>query len=169
MSTAFGSTVNTDIVKIPFHTLRVTDGKTLNAEDWNTFILKLGAFTTSYHEFPWTGTLTGCATSPTLTINTNLMGKNCFVTIESDLTAASNSTACTVTGMPALFRPARLQTVIVPVSNAGVLKIATAHISTAGVITLSNGLSTSGAFPLVFTNDGLQKGIMSCSFMFRID
>lgn len=169
MSTSFGATVNTDIVKLPFHTLRVAPDSKLNSEDWNNFILKLGAFTASYHELPWVGTLNGCATSPTLTINASLMGKHCLMTVEADLTAASNATTCSVTGIPALFRPTRTQTIVVPVSNAGVIKIATAHISTSGIITLSNGLSTSGAFPIAFTNDGLVKGIMSCSFTFRID
>lgn len=168
MTTAFGSTVNTDIVKIPFHTLRVKEDK-VNSEDWNNFILKLGAFTASYHEFPWSGTITGCTTSPSLTINSSLLGKICTVSIESDLTAASSSTACTITGMPTIFRPARVQPIIVPVSNSGVLKIASATVGTGGTINLSNGLSTTGAFPIAFTNDGLQKGIIACTFSYRID
>ncbi len=54
----------------------------------------------------FTGTLTGCTTSPTATFNWTKSGNIVVLTCGSSLTAVSNSTGCTVTGLPAIISPA---------------------------------------------------------------
>lgn len=175
MPTAFGTLVNTDILNVPLSPFAVHadhDGKVMgkiNFTQWNTFLKNLAAYTTSYQEITYTGALTGCTTVPTTTIRASIIGKQIFTNFEADLTATSNTTTCTITGMPSQLFPVRTQTVIVPVSAPGGLIIATAHISTAGVITLSNGLSTSAGFPTGWGGTTFTKGILSCSFTYRID
>lgn len=56
----------------------------------------------------FTGTLTGCTTSPTVTINWRRVGTTVTLDWGGALVAVSNTTACTVTGMPAALAPARL-------------------------------------------------------------
>lgn len=62
-----------------------------------------------YTEGTFTGTLTGCTTSPTVTIYYVRVGKHVTLTIPSTITATSNTTAATITGLPAALRPARSQ------------------------------------------------------------
>jgi hypothetical protein len=66
----------------------------------------------TYEVGTFTGTLTGCTTSPTATFNWSRNGN--AVTIDCPtLTATSNTTACTVTGLPAALTPARTQLISV--------------------------------------------------------
>lgn len=53
----------------------------------------------------FTGTLTGCTTSPTATINWYRTGNLVTLYFTSNLQATSNSTSMTVTGIPASLRP----------------------------------------------------------------
>lgn len=56
----------------------------------------------------FTGTLTGCTTSPTATISFRRVGR--MVTLfMPQLVATSNSTACTITGLPAALQPVTTQ------------------------------------------------------------
>ena len=57
----------------------------------------------------FTGTLTGCTTSPTATFNWVRSGALVTIDCSAGLTATSNTTACTVTGVSAALTPARAQ------------------------------------------------------------
>lgn len=59
----------------------------------------------------FTGTLTGCTTSPTATFNWVRSGGLVTIDCSAGLTATSNTTACTVTGVSAALTPARTQRV----------------------------------------------------------
>lgn len=54
----------------------------------------------------FTGTLTGCTTSPTATFSYQRVGKMVFLWCSANLTATSNATTMTVTGFPAIITPA---------------------------------------------------------------
>ena len=106
----------------------------------------------------YTGTLTGCTTSPTATIEYSVEGD--IVTLELPaLTATSNTTACTITGMPAAIRPASAQTVHGTTQDSGTNGWSRITVGTDGVLTLGFGLSSN-----TFTNSGtkgLQPGTVS--------
>jgi hypothetical protein len=58
----------------------------------------------------FTGTLTGCTTSPTATFNyTIINGSIATVSCATTLLATSNATTCTITGLPAVLQPTRQQ------------------------------------------------------------
>ena len=58
-----------------------------------------------YEEGTYTATLTGCTTSPTQTVSYVKNGKSVVLRM-STLSATSNTTACTITGMPSHLWPA---------------------------------------------------------------
>lgn len=53
----------------------------------------------------FTATLTGCTTSPTVTVNYQRVGKIVELWVTASLLATSNSAACTITGLPAVVTP----------------------------------------------------------------
>jgi hypothetical protein len=68
----------------------------------------------------FTGTLTGCTTSPTVTVNWSRIGKMVRLWTTSALTATSNTTAMTVTGLPAAITPSTTNEAgLVQVQNNG--------------------------------------------------
>jgi hypothetical protein len=58
-----------------------------------------------YAEGSFTGTLTGCTTSPTGTFTYTRAGNVVTLQLAAALKAASNTTACTITGLPAAIAP----------------------------------------------------------------
>jgi hypothetical protein len=111
----------------------------------------------------FTGTLTGCTTSPTGTIRYNKTGNQVTLYIPA-FTGTSNSNACTVTGMPARLYPARVQVVPGRYRDNGVDAMGLISVSLAGVLTLTNqaGSSTS------FTNSG-EKGTAAVTITYALD
>jgi hypothetical protein len=109
----------------------------------------------------YTGTLTGCTTSPTAPIEFTRDGD--MVTLEfPDFTATSNTTACTITGMPIEIRPAAAQTIRgIVVRDNGSDSFGNAVVGADGTITLSVGAGAAA-----FTNVN-GKGIRACSFTYR--
>jgi hypothetical protein len=111
-----------------------------------------------YEEGTYTATLTGCTTSPTITVTYVRNGKQ--VTLRhASLFATSNSTACTLTGMPSHIYPGATTDATVPsVYNAGNTYPGIVRISTAGVVTPSfyDALT---AFNGTFTNSATNKGL----------
>lgn len=106
----------------------------------------------------FTATLTGCTTSPTGTGRWSLNGD--IVTLElPDITGTSNTTAATITGIPAAIQPAASRNVLGVTVNNSIDALSRMDI-TAGTITLYNGVS------FTFTNSGT-KGIRSCSLTYR--
>lgn len=69
----------------------------------------------TYETGTFTGTLTGCTTSPTTTVNYTRVGN--VVTLDfcgsGALIATSNTTACTITGLPAALTPARTESIMI--------------------------------------------------------
>lgn len=59
----------------------------------------------------FTGTLTGCTTSPTGTLRYTMRGNEVTLYVPS-ITGTSNTTACTITGLPSLIQPTRTQDVL---------------------------------------------------------
>lgn len=108
----------------------------------------------------FTGTLTGCTTSPTASISYTIQGRTVTLNLAA-LTATSNSTAATITGLPAVLWPLTDRTVLAFVSDNGVKKVSPVTISTTGVIALTNNGD-------VFTAAGA-KGLQSaCTVTYEI-
>ena len=100
-----------------------------------------------YREGSYTGTLTGCTTSPTATIKYTKVGRLVNLWLETSLFATSNTTTCTLTGAPAEIRPSgfnRSGTLVRAVDN-GNNAAGYVDIGTDGTITLNASVS-GGAF-----------------------
>lgn len=83
----------------------------------------------TYETSSFTGTLTGCTTSPTATFNYSRNGVIMCIDCSAGLTATSNTTSMTVTGMPASLTPARTQVVRCYVTDNSTVKGARCTIS----------------------------------------
>jgi hypothetical protein len=84
----------------------------------------------------FTGTLTGCTTSPTATLSWRRIGPLVELFIPS-LNAVSNTTACTITGLPTVVQPATSQWL----PCAGV-ENASANVAGAVLVTAASGTIT---------------------------
>lgn len=118
----------------------VRSSATLYKYGANVWTVALDNTLTSY-----TGTLTGCTTSPTASIVATLNGKLCTLTCPTGLTATSNTTACTITGMPAGLRPANGALVTCSFTNNGAQDYGWATVSALGVITFGQGFTNNAA------------------------
>jgi hypothetical protein len=79
-----------------------------------------------------TATLTGCATAPTGTVVLSRTGNQVVASLPNGLQAASNTTACTLTGaIPAGYLPARQQDMTIVVTNNSVDVVGIARIAAA--------------------------------------
>lgn len=112
------------------------------------------------NEGTFTGTLTGCTTSPTGSILYSQGGEKEVVLQLPAITGTSNTTAATITGMPSYLHPASTQTVLLVTQDNGTEKLSRATISTSGVITLENALTAT------FTNSGT-KGVSATTVPYR--
>lgn len=84
--------------------------------------------------------VTGLTTSPTATAEYQLIGRQVQMTIPA-LSGTSNSTAFTLTGVPAAIRPGSAKNVpAVQLTNAGLATLGSATVNTDGTITLAAGL-----------------------------
>lgn len=108
----------------------------------------------------FTATLTGCTTSPTGSIDYSVSGD--IVTLRlAAITATSNSTAATLTGMPTAIKPAAIQTAHGPTTDNGATAWARITIATDGTITLGKNLISD-----TLTNSGT-KGIQPGTVTYR--
>lgn len=157
-----GSTVNPDLMAIPHFPPSIIDGQ-IAPQDWNDFILRLATVTANYREGSFVGTLHGCTTSPTQTYLYIQMFNLVVVTPKGNLTANSNSTACTITGLPASITPTMTQNDSVLIESSGAFEAGYVSVGTNGTITLgrANGSTT-------FVNDGLAKGLGSNVFIYSL-
>jgi hypothetical protein len=113
----------------------------------------------------WSAGITGLTTNPTATFKYARRGDEAIIWIQQ-LTGTSNTTACTLTGLPALITPkANTQTMLAPIFDNGVLAVGAVAISTGGVITLSKGLGGAGND---FTAAGA-KGISPIVLVYKIN
>ena len=89
-----------------------------------------------YREGSFTGTLTGCTTSPTGTIYYVKNGNTITLAINSALTATSNSVAMTITGVPAVLRPAVANVIVVSlVQDVSSNSVSVGVVGTTGTMT----------------------------------
>jgi hypothetical protein len=115
--------------------------------------------TQSLNTGSFTGTLTGCTTSPTGTIEYTI--NEDLVTLEIPaITGTSNTTAATITGMAAECIPAAAQSCIGITTDNGTDVVSRISVSAAGTISLYNGVSST------FTGSGT-KGVAACSITYR--
>jgi hypothetical protein len=110
----------------------------------------------TYDQGTFTGTLTGCTTSPTATFDWVRVGP--IATVygpRTSLNATSNTTAMTVTGLPAALTPVRTSSFnLCSVDDNGVQVYGCVSIS-GTTLTFANGLATPNAS---FTGSGT-KGV----------
>jgi len=99
-----------------------------------------------YREGTYTGTATGMTTSPTQTFKFVKTGAVVTLEMQSGLGGTSNSTAFTVTGMPAAIRPATSKRIPVRVQdNGGPYVASSISVDSAGVLTIF-ATANDGAF-----------------------
>lgn len=109
------------------------------------------SFNNVYISGQFTGTLTGCTTTPTATFdyvrNGNLISLYC----NTGLTGTSNSTAMTITGLPSSLQPTFNRNVVCPITDNGTAQIGWVGVGGSGTMTFVKPGSN-------FTNSGT-KGI----------
>jgi hypothetical protein len=132
-------------------------------EGGTTTLSGAGAYTLGRESFTsFTGTLTGCTTSPTGTIQ--YVAQLHQVTLDIPIIeATSNTTAATITGMPAAIRPTATKTLQCLVKDNGTVVHGLAQIDSTGTITLQNGIG-GGAF----TGSGT-KGVRAQQITYVLD
>lgn len=109
----------------------------------------------------FTGTLTGCTTSPTGTLRWDKQSR--MVTLHvPQISGTSNTTAATLTGLPSTLIPNRTQDVWGTVTNGGNTGLGAFRVRTDGVIELFVGASFSA-----FTNAG-NKGVQACTIAYTL-
>jgi hypothetical protein len=118
---------------------------TTNTSTWaNTSGTIIETVRVRYETGNYVGTLTGCTTSPTGTIECRRTGDQ--VTIDwPTIAGTSNGVAATITGtMPVAFRPSSTRTILgVTQNNGGAFAIAYLQIDSSGTITLFSSLASS--------------------------
>jgi len=90
----------------------------------------------------YTGSLTGCTTTPTGAFRWTLINGDTVVLVIPPISGTSNTTAATITGMPAEIRPAATRNVIGVTTNNGADNVSLVSIASSGVMTLFNVLSS---------------------------
>jgi hypothetical protein len=104
----------------------------------------------------FTGTLTGCTTSPTATFNYTIVnGTHCTIDCSAGLTGTSNAATMTITGVAAACTPARTQLLATAVENNTAFQVGFAQIS-GTTLTFGAGIA---AFTGGFTATASTKGI----------
>lgn len=107
----------------------------------------------------YTATLTGVTTTVQGTVSGTIVGNTVTLNLPA-LSGVSNTTVCTITGMPAEFYPSATQYPGMMVTDNSVVGIGRAIISTAGLMTL-NKLDSA-----TFTS-GNNKGIPACTITYQ--
>jgi hypothetical protein len=120
-----------------------------------------GALSSADYVGSYTGSETGCTTTPTGDITWSRNGD--LVTLRfPTITGTSNTTACTITGMPAEIRPLTQQVLVARITDNNVIGFGVVIVETSGVLTLGVG-AAAGAFTNVNT-----KGIPAGSIAYRL-
>lgn len=121
----------------------------------------------------FTGTLVGCTTSPTSTVNWTKIGNSVTLHIQSNTVATSNATSMGMSGLPAGIQPVTIQDVAcVGMTNNGTGQLfGTAQVSASGTINFKLA-ATSGAnltYSITgFTASGT-KGIGTCTITYDLN
>lgn len=121
-----------------------------------------GATVATQENGTYTGTLTGLTTSPTTTVSYRRAGGLVVLTY-SDVSGTSNTTALSMTGMPAAIRPAAArQGIYVTVLENGTQQVGRVTVNTSGDLTYSVGAAGG-----VFTNSG-SKGAIAATIAYML-
>lgn len=109
----------------------------------------------------FSGTITGCLTSPSATITYSRIGNLVILSSSQTLEATSNATTMTITGLPAWLTPSTVKTMTHIVKDNGTLTQGRISVGTDGVLTFYK--DAAGA---AFTSSGT-KGIigLSCCYI----
>ncbi len=108
-----------------------------SAVTFGSITLGSGTALSTYVESSFTGTLTGCTTSPTGTISYIKIGKQVTIDVPTGFTGTSNAIGKTITGAPAAIFPTATKYFVVAISdNGGGTVFALGQIDSSGVITL---------------------------------
>jgi hypothetical protein len=103
--------------------------------------------TATYESGSFTATLQGCTTSPTMTVSYRRVGQ-VVTLVHQGVTATSNTTALSYTGLPAALTPAATSRICSGITDNGVIESGYYDISGTTV----TGVRTTGS--LTFTNSG---------------
>lgn len=110
----------------------------------------------------FTGTLTGCTTVPTGTIFYKISGGLCTLYISSNITGVSNVVTMTITGLPAIVRPAVQIQVACEVLNNSIAALGFAAVGTGGAIIFGtyqvSGAAVIPSSMAAANNKGIQTG-----------
>lgn len=106
--------------------------------------------------------ITGLTTSPTVSWKYQI-ANNIVTVFAQTLNGTSNSTACTITGLPTIIRPINTQTVWCLVQDSGSYFASRGYVDSSGVITLAK--DSSGA---IFTNTG-SKGFIGSTLTYPLN
>ena len=108
----------------------------------------------------FTATLTGCTTAPTCTVVWARIGNLVILSIPNNNNATSNSTSCSLTGLPTELQPARAQNFLgAIVFDAGVAVQGGIQVSTgSGTMTLLKNGGGGPGVTATFTNSATTKG-----------
>lgn len=112
----------------------------------------------------FTATLTGCTTSPTTSVVWSRTGNVVVLNIQS-VSATSNTTACTLTGLPAALQPARAHRCAAMIIDTGTAAMGLVDVHISGTITLFAGAALSATG---FTNSGT-KGTSVFTIVYSLD
>lgn len=116
-----------------------------------------------FAEGSFTGTLTGCTTSPTAIFRYLRIGRTVILSGSPTLEAVSNSGAMTITGLPAFLNPLNDKNLPHIIKDNGTLSQGKLKVSSDGVVTLYKD-----ATETPFTSSGT-KGIVGLSCYYIID
>lgn len=107
------------------------------------------------------GTLTGCTTSPTATFRYNKTGNTVTIYVPA-FTGVSNTTACTITGLPSHLYPTRQQICLVRLTDNSANLFGICIVDTGGDLVLGTGADGN-----VFTAAN-NKGPATCAITYSL-
>lgn len=107
----------------------------------------------------FTGTLTGMSATTQATMNYQRIGNWAFIWAAAAFTGTSNTTSFTLTGIPAILLPAaQVSLQMLPTIDNGVVALATAVLTSSGIMTLARASAVNAYSSTGWTNTGT-KGL----------
>jgi hypothetical protein len=171
MPSSLGQIINQYLFKVPQSPLKIEDNHgnllgRLNLLDFQNFLKILAAWTCSYTEGTFTGTLVG-ASNVTGTFFYRIIGNMAFVTLLTAITGAGSTTGFQITGVPIQLQTTSSQTVVAVVceDNSVVTNTTNLVTGTSSTWTLGKAL-TGGSASWTAANT---KGILPQTFEFPLD
>lgn len=165
MPSSIGQIINQYLFGVPMTPLKVVNGA-IEHMQWTNFLKILAAYTCSYSSGSFTGTLVG-ASGVTGTFQYRIIGNMAYITVPSNITAASGSNNFSITGIPTVLVTATSMVItgVAAEDNSAFSINTNLSTGTANTWTLGNQLTggTTG-WSTVGT-----KGILAQTFSFPLD